>query len=167
MQNQETLHRLTECQQWIISKYGEDVFQETCVRYYECIRKDPLWHAGLGAIKKIARSVFIDAHRRQSTATKWLERKRGEAKASRRFFPDCLQDEQFSIEERNEIIDSAIQRMRPDYATVIIKQFFNGLTIQEIADESCLSKNTVRSWRTRALEQLKTALQGSNYFSNN
>ena len=164
------LPRLNDCRPWIILKYGkdgEDVFQDTCVRYCERIRKDPQWHAGYGAIKKIALSAFIDRKRKQSTVTSWRERQQHEEKHSRPLPPKhCPQEKQCLTEELMEILNSAIQGLRPEYAKVITKQFFDGLTIQEIADQSSIPKNTVRSWRTRALEQLKTVLQRSEYSNN-
>lgn len=167
MQAQELQRRLNECRPWIIAKNDEDTFQEICVRCYERLSKDRTWQPGYGMIKKMAVSIVVDAKRKQSTAERWRAERRSDSRDPHSLTQtNHLPEARCIVKERRTILGDALKKVRPEYASVITKIYFDGLTVQEIANESGIAKNTIKSWRTRAMKQLKAVLQETPYFIN-
>lgn len=57
-----------------------------------------------------------------------------------------------------ELLLSALRELRTEYQIVLIKFYFQGKTIKQIAKEEKQSESTIKTWLKRSREKLKVLL---------
>ena len=128
---------------------AEDAVQETFLKVYrnlgsfrgECSEKN--W------IMKIAMRVCYDMNR-----SGWARF------FNRRVTPEMLPEASMPFEERDDALASAMMRLPVRLREVILLYYYQGLTVNEIAEVLGITQPSVSNWLKRGRDKLKTALEG-------
>ena len=142
---------------------AEDISQEVIIKVYKSISKC----AGAASFKswlfRIINNTCIDEIRRRKGKTNLsLDTDYGEDSGHRE--NPVLRDEstpetEFLRKDMNENIQSAINKLPPDYKAVIIMRDINGLSYDEVASALGINMGTVKSRIARARKKLKDELK--------
>ena len=128
---------------------AEDAVQETFLKVYrnlssfrgECSEKN--W------IMKIAMRVCYDMNR-----SGWARF------FNRRVTPEMLPEASVPFEERDDALASAMMRLPVRLREVILLYYYQGLTVNEIAEVLGITQPSVSNRLKRGRDKLKTALEG-------
>ena len=128
---------------------AEDAVQETFLKVYrnlgsfrgECSEKN--W------IMKIAMRVCYDMNR-----SGWARF------FNRRVTPEMLPEASMPFEERDDALASAMMRLPVRLREVILLYYYQGLTVNEIAEVLGITQPSVSNRLKRGRDKLKTALEG-------
>ena len=128
---------------------AEDAVQETFLKVYrnlgsfrgECSEKS--W------IMKIAMRVCYDMNR-----SGWARF------FNRRVTPEMLPEASVPFEERDDALASAMMRLPVRLREVILLYYYQGLTVNEIAEVLGITQPSVSNRLKRGRDKLKTALEG-------
>jgi RNA polymerase sigma-70 factor, ECF subfamily len=102
---------------------------------------------------QLARHAVVDYYR--------IESRKGTIRLGNYDLPDEGHDPAEAEARRQEtnIVLSAMSRIKPDYQDLIIQRYLNGLSLEEIAEESNRSIGAVKTALHRAREALKAELE--------
>ena len=128
---------------------AEDAVQETFLKVYrnlgsfrgECSEKN--W------IMKIAMRVCYDMNR-----SGWARF------FNRRVTPEMLPEASVPVEERDDALANAMMRLPVRLREVILLYYYQGLTVNEIAEVLGITQPSVSNRLKRGRDKLKTALEG-------
>ena len=128
---------------------AEDAVQETFLKVYrnlgsfrgECSEKN--W------IMKIAMRVCYDMNR-----SGWARF------FNRRVTPEMLPEASVPFEERDDALANAMMRLPVRLREVILLYYYQGLTVNEIAEVLGITQPSVSNRRKRGRDKLKAALEG-------
>lgn len=133
------------------SEVGEDLAQETFLRYFACLQRDEPIQNTRALLYRIARNLFIDHVRKkqESSLDDMLETG---------FEPsvDTWHETYSHLDAERPLRE--IQNMAHGFRTVLTQRFMKGLTPGEIGLKNGESANTVSVRIFRALKQLRTVL---------
>lgn len=76
-------------------------------------------------------------------------------------------NDDFSQIELREVLLDALKELRMEYQIVLIKFYFQGKTIEKIADKEKKSQSTIKTWLKRSREKLKKALEEGGFIYEN
>lgn len=76
-------------------------------------------------------------------------------------------NDEFSKIELREMLLSALKELRTEYQIVLIKFYFQGKTIKQIAKEENQSESTIKTWLKRSREKLKVLLKKGGFIYEN
>lgn len=62
------------------------------------------------------------------------------------------------------VLEDALKTLRPQYKTCILLRYFHDLSVEETAKVMKTSRNTVKSYTRRALEQLRGILKEEDFY---
>lgn len=73
----------------------------------------------------------------------------------------------FSQIELRKVLLDTLKGLRAEYQIVLIKFYFQGKTIEQIAKEEKKSPSTIKTWLKRSREKLKIALEEGGFIYEN
>lgn len=139
---------------------AEDLFQQTWVRVIEKISTYKVRHRFDSWLFSIAHNLAIDYLRRKRGFSIDAPDDRGEAPVDRMAVagPDPL--EEMLEFERGSILAAALGELPAIHREVLSLRFDEGMKLEEIAKVADIPLSTVKSRLNRALENLRTRVEG-------
>ena len=139
---------------------AEDISQDVFLKSYRSLNGFKRNSQFSTWIYRIAHNACIDHHRKKKVETVSLTRSdEDNGKQDNEIVSDSLSlEEEVLMNERKNAVHSAIAKLRPEYRTVIILRDIDGLSYDEIAGVLNIPLGTVKSYISRAREELRTTL---------
>ncbi len=126
---------------------ADDLVNETFIRLWEHLDAYQERDRFEGYLFRIARNLLIDRQRQESRFLPLDDRPRQEKRIS---------PEENAIHQENlEDLHKALQKLKPDYRTVLILRFFYDYTPAQVAQVMERSEGAVRVLQHRALQALR------------
>lgn len=142
----------------LIVRNGEDAEEIVIDVFVQIWRNARQYDCGRGSVLAwmltICRSRAIDRHRRSRAGGQGEAAEPGAPEDRCELPPDCL----LQVFEQDSALYRAIAGLSPIRRQLVSLAFFQGLTHEEIARETCLPVGTVKSHIRRALTSLRSAL---------
>lgn len=139
---------------------AEDIAQEVFIKAYRSLngfRHNSQFSTWL---YRIAYNACIDHHRKKKAVTVPIVRSDGDNDNQvKDIVSDGLSLEgEVLMHERKNAVHSAIEKLRPEYRTVVLLREIDGLSYDEIAGVLNIPLGTVKSYISRAREELRSTL---------
>ena len=138
---------------------AEDVGQETFIRFYDALDRFRGESAVGTYLTRIAINLSLNAIKRR----KWSKMRfwsLDEEEEERRP-PEPSVDGQAVVDEaaRKQVVDTAIQQLKPDHRAVVVLRMIEGYSTRETAELLAIAEGTVLSRLSRGMARLKSILQ--------
>lgn len=142
---------------------AEDVAQEAFVKVYRALATYEPSQKLSSWIFKISHNAAIDSLRRRPADTVPLEGAGDDAPGVADVVADTSSPSPEAAALRGDLrraLDAGLDRLRPEYRTVLVLRFQEELAYEEIAEVTGLPLGTVKTHIHRARKELATVLQG-------
>lgn len=139
---------------------AEDVSQEVFVKAYRSLKGFKRNSQFSTWLYRIAYNACIDLHRKKKISVVPMvgQDKDGQDKViDIASSAPSLEDEVLSI-EKVQAVHAAIAKLRPEYRTVVLLREIDGMSYDEVAKVLNIPLGTVKSYISRAREELRNAL---------
>ena len=139
---------------------AEDISQDVFVKSYRSLNGFKRNSQFSTWIYRIAYNACIDHHRKKKVVTVSITRSdEDNGKQDNEIVSESLSlEEEVLMNERKNAVHSAIAKLRPEYRTVILLRDIDGLSYDEIAGVLNIPLGTVKSYISRAREELRITL---------
>ncbi len=137
-------------------RLAEELVNDTFVRVWQALgryREEGHFRAWLF---RIARNLAADQYRRRKRRPEEVPLKEEIAPSSAALAQNAMED--IARQERLDEVHAALQHLRPDYRTVLLLRFIEGLSVRETAHAMRRSEGAVRVLQLRALKALRQHL---------
>lgn len=131
---------------------AEDLTQKTFIKLYKSIKSVDLSKNFKSWLYKIATNTTYDWFRKKKLEAEFL------VPEPDKYFETIEADEPYYDIETVELLDQALSRIKPNYRSVILLYYKDGLSYQEVADTLEIPINTVKTHIRRAKAALKNEL---------
>ncbi len=135
----------------------EDIVQDTFFKAWKYMSRFKKGHAWKPWVFTIARNTTLDHIKKKKALPFSTLDVDEDADPFSDTVPDLgpLADELFERAHDAEELSDALSKLRPEYHSVVMLHYHQGLTFEEIAIVISAPMNTVKSWHRRALDQIK------------
>lgn len=137
---------------------AEDLAQETFVKMFAHLSSFDARYKFASWLLKIAHNTTIDYLRRPRPAAVSLDDSDEQGRVSLEDQREPSPAELLEHRELADVLDAAIDRLRPEYRQVVVLRFQEELSYEEIADVLGLPIGTVKSYLHRARAELTRAI---------